>query len=106
MGQILVNTVSYVRSNLHLGDSEYGWVMMAFGAGMVIAALVFAAIQKEVARHWVMFSGAILMIMVMFFAHQPSFVGLIILWFGAGIGKNSIDLPTQIAIGERIPKQQ
>jgi MFS transporter, NRE family, putaive nickel resistance protein len=105
-GQILVNTVSYVRSNLNLGDSEYGWVMMAFGAGMVIAAVIFAAIQKNVARHWVMFSGAILMIVAMFFAHQPSFLSLIILWFVAGIGKNSIDLPTQIAIGERIPQQQ
>jgi MFS transporter, NRE family, putaive nickel resistance protein len=105
-GQILVNTVSYVRSTLDLGDREYGWVMMAFGAGMVIAALIFAAIQKNVARHWVMFGGAILMVVGMFFAHQPSFVGLMILWFLAGIGKNSIDLPTQIAIGERIPKQQ
>jgi MFS transporter, NRE family, putaive nickel resistance protein len=105
-GQILVNTVSYVRSTLDLGDREYGWVMMAFGAGMVIAAFIFAAIQKNVARHWVMFGGAILMVVGMFFAHQPSFVGLMILWFLAGIGKNSIDLPTQIAIGERIPKQQ
>ncbi len=105
-GQILVNTVSYVKSTLDLGDREYGWVMMAFGAGMVIAALIFAAIQKDVARHWVMFGGAILMIIAMFFAHQPSFLSLILLWFLAGIGKNSIDLPTQIAIGERIPKQQ
>jgi MFS transporter, NRE family, putaive nickel resistance protein len=105
-GQILVNTVSYVRSILHLGDREYGWVMMAFGAGMVIAALIFATIQKDVARHSVMFGGAILMIVAMFFAHQPSFISLILLWFLAGIGKNSIDLPTQIAIGERIPKQQ
>ena len=80
--------------------------MMAFGAGMVVAALIFAAIQKDVARHWVMFGGAILMIVAMFFAHQPSFLSLILLWFWAGIGKNSIDLPTQIAIGERIPKQQ
>jgi MFS transporter, NRE family, putaive nickel resistance protein len=105
-GQILVNTVSYVRSILLLGDREYGWVMMAFGAGMVIAAFIFASIQKNVARQWVMFGGAILMIVAMFFAHQPSFLILMILWFLAGIGKNSIDLPTQIAIGERIPKQQ
>jgi MFS transporter, NRE family, putaive nickel resistance protein len=105
-GQILVNTVSYVRGILNLGDREYGWVMMAFGAGMVVAALIVAATQKEIARHWVMFAGAILMIIVMLLAHQPSFIGLILLWFGAGIGKNAIDLPTQIAIGERIPKQQ
>jgi MFS transporter, NRE family, putaive nickel resistance protein len=105
-GQILVNTVSYVRGILNLGDREYGWVMMAFGAGMVVAALIVAATQKEIARHWVMFAGAILMIIVILLAHQPSFIGLILLWFGAGIGKNAIDLPTQIAIGERIPKQQ
>lgn len=105
-GQILVNTVNYVRSILQLGDREYGWVMMAFGAGMVVAALIYAAIQKNVARHLVLFGGAILMIMAMFFAHQPSFLSLILLWFCAGIGKNLIDLPTQIAIGERIPKQR
>jgi MFS transporter, NRE family, putaive nickel resistance protein len=105
-GQILVNTVSYVRGILNLGDREYGWVMMAFGAGMVVAALIVAATQKKLARHWLMFCGAILMIIVMLLAHQLSFIGLILLWFGAGIGKNAIDLPTQIAIGERIPKQQ
>ncbi len=103
-GQILVNTVSYVRGVLNLGDREYGWVMMAFGAGMVIAALIVAATQKNLARHWLIFGGAILMVIVMLSAHQPSFIGLIILWFGAGIGKNTIDLPTQIAIGERISK--
>jgi MFS transporter, NRE family, putaive nickel resistance protein len=105
-GQILVNTVSYVRGILNLGDREYGWVMMAFGAGMVVAALIVAATQKKLARHWLMFCGAILMIIVMLLAHQPSFIGLILLCFGAGIGKNAIDLPTQIAIGERIPKPQ
>jgi MFS transporter, NRE family, putaive nickel resistance protein len=105
-GQILVNTVSYVRGILNLGDREYGWVMMAFGAGMVVAALIVAATQTYLARHWLIFCGAILMIIVILLAHQPSFIGLILLWFGAGIGKNAIDLPTQIAIGERIPKQQ
>jgi MFS transporter, NRE family, putaive nickel resistance protein len=105
-GQILVNTVSYVRGVLNLGDREYGWVMMAFGAGMVIAALIVAATQKNLARHWLIFGGSIMMVIVMLSAHQPSFIGLIILWFGAGIGKNAIDLPTQIAIGERIPKSQ
>jgi MFS transporter, NRE family, putaive nickel resistance protein len=105
-GQILVNTVSYVRGILNLGDREYGWVMMSFGAGMVVAALIVAATQKYLARYWLMFCGATLMIIVMLIAHQPSFIGLILLCFYAGIGKNAIDLPTQIAIGERIPTQQ
>jgi MFS transporter, NRE family, putaive nickel resistance protein len=105
-GQILVNTVSYVRGGLNLGDREYGWVMMVFGAGMVVAALIVAATQKYLARYLLMLGGSVLMIIVMLFAHQPSFIGLILLWFCAGIGKNAIDLPTQIAIGERIPKQQ
>jgi MFS transporter, NRE family, putaive nickel resistance protein len=104
--QILVNTVSYVQSILQLGDREYGWVMMAFGVGMVIAAVIIAKIQKSVARHWVMFGGAALMIMAMFGADRSSLLGLILLWVCIGIGKNSIDLPTQIAIGERIPQQQ
>jgi MFS transporter, NRE family, putaive nickel resistance protein len=105
-GQILVNTVSYVRSILQLGDREYGWVMMAFGVGTVIAALIIAKIQKRVARHWIMFGGAILLILPMFWADRSSWLGLILLWICVGIGKNSIDLPTQIAIGERILPQQ
>jgi MFS transporter, NRE family, putaive nickel resistance protein len=105
-GQVLVNTVSYIRSILHLTDREYGWAMMAFGVGMVIAALIVAGTQKYLARHWLMFSGALLMVVAMFFADRSTFLGLILLWLCVGIGKNAIDLPTQIAIGNRIPKHQ
>ncbi len=105
-GQVLVNTVGYIRSILHLGDREYGWAMMAFGVGMVIAALIVAATQTYLARHWLMFGGAILMVIAMFFADRATFLGLILLWLCVGIGKNAIDLPTQIAIGDRIPKHQ
>jgi MFS transporter, NRE family, putaive nickel resistance protein len=105
-GEILVNTISYIRGGLNLGDREYGWVMMAFGVGMVIAALIVGITQKYLARYWMVLGGAILMIIVMLVAQQPSFVALILLWLCAGIGKNAIDLPTQIAIGDRISKQQ
>jgi MFS transporter, NRE family, putaive nickel resistance protein len=105
-GQILVNTVGYVHRGLNLGDREYGWVMMAFGIGTVIAALILAKTQVNLARHWTILIGAILMIVAMLFAHQPSLVSLILLWSIAGIGQNSINLTTQIAIGDRIPKQQ
>jgi MFS transporter, NRE family, putaive nickel resistance protein len=50
--------------------------------------------------------GAILMILAMILADRPSLVSLILLWTIAGIGQNSINLTTQIAIGDRIPKQQ
>lgn len=105
-GQVLVNTVSYVRSILQLGDREYGWAMMAFGVGMVIAALIVAKTQIYLARHWLMLGGGCLMVIAMFFADRSSFIGLILLWLCVGIGKNAIDLPTQIAIGDRIPKHQ
>jgi MFS transporter, NRE family, putaive nickel resistance protein len=105
-GQILVNTVSFVRSILLLGDREYGWAMMAFGVGMVIAAVIIAKIQQYVARHWILVCGAVLTILPMFWADRSSLIGMIFLWVWIGIGKNAIDLPTQIAIGERIPQQQ
>jgi MFS transporter, NRE family, putaive nickel resistance protein len=105
-GQILVNTVSYIHQELHLGDREYGWVMMAFGVGTVIAALILAKTQTYLARHWTIFVGAILMILAMLFANRPSLISLILLWTIAGIGQNSINLITQIAIGDRIPIQQ
>jgi MFS transporter, NRE family, putaive nickel resistance protein len=105
-GQILVNTVSYIQRGLHLGDREYGWVMMAFGIGTVIGALILAKTQTYLASHWTTFSGAILMIVPMLFAVQPSLISLMLLWTIVGIGQNSINLTTQIAIGDRIPKQQ
>ena len=79
---------------------------MAFGVGMVISALIVAQTQAYLARHWLMFGGGILMVVAMFFADRSSFLGLILLWLCVGIGKNAIDLPTQIAIGARIPKHQ
>lgn len=103
--EILVNTVGYVRVGLNLGDREYGWVMMAFGIGTVIGAFILAATQAYLARYFLIFGGAIVMVIVMLFAHEPSLQSLILLWLLAGIGQNSINLPTQIEIGERIPKQ-
>ncbi len=103
--QILVNTVGYVRVGLNLGDREYGWVMMAFGLGTVIGAFILAATQTTLARYCLIFGGGILMVIVMLFAYAPSLPALILLWLLAGIGQNSINLPTQIEIGDRIPKQ-
>jgi NRE family putative nickel resistance protein-like MFS transporter len=36
--QILVNTVGYIKGQLHLTDKHYGYVMAAFGIGAAIAA--------------------------------------------------------------------
>lgn len=45
--QILVNTVSYVKGTLKLGDVEYGWVMAAFGIGATLSAVAFGAISQR-----------------------------------------------------------
>jgi MFS transporter, NRE family, putaive nickel resistance protein len=103
--QILVNTVGYVRVGLNLGDREYGWVMMAFGLGTVIGAFLLAATRTTLPRYCLIFGGGILMVTVMLFAHAPSLQALILLWLLAGIAQNSINLPTQIEIGDRIPRQ-
>ena len=102
--QILVNTVGYVRVGLNLGNREYGWVMMAFGLGTVFGALLLGATQAYLARYTLILGGGALMATVMLFAQAPSLQGLILLWLLAGIGQNIINLPTQIGIGERIPK--
>jgi NRE family putative nickel resistance protein-like MFS transporter len=44
--QILVNTVGYIKGQLHLTNKHYGYVMAAFGIGAAIAAFASGNFDK------------------------------------------------------------
>jgi len=45
--QILVNTIGYIKGQLHLTDKHYGYVMAAFGIGAAIAAFASGNFDKS-----------------------------------------------------------
>ncbi|WP_337884436.1 MFS transporter [Fischerella thermalis] len=100
--QILVNTVSYVKGTLKLGDVEYGWVMAAFGIGATLSAVAFGAISQRFRRTTFVLFGAILITLSLLPANYASVSILMVLWLVAGIGQNFVNLPTQTLIADRI----
>jgi MFS transporter, NRE family, putaive nickel resistance protein len=101
--QILVNTVGYLKGELHQGDVQYGWVMGAFGIGATLAALAMGTLDKKLTRTNVILLGAVLTTFALLPANAVGFVPLLGLWLLAGAGQNWVNLPTQTLIAERIP---
>jgi MFS transporter, NRE family, putaive nickel resistance protein len=101
--QILVNTVGYLKGELHQGDVQYGWVMGAFGIGATLAALAMGTLDKKLTRTNVILLGAVLTTFALLPANAVSFAPLLCLWLVAGAGQNWVNLPTQTLIAERTP---
>jgi NRE family putative nickel resistance protein-like MFS transporter len=65
--QILVNTVGYVKGQLHLTDKNYGYVMAAFGLGAAIAAFASGNFDKSKNRvAYFVICGVLLFIYISF----------------------------------------
>lgn len=102
--QILVNTVGYVQGTLKLGKVQYGWVMGAFGIGATLCAVAFGAIGQRFARTTFVLFGAVLITLSLLPANYASVAALMVLWLLAGFGQNCVNLPTQMLIADRIPR--
>lgn len=100
--QVLVNTVSYVQGALHLGKSEYGWVMGAFGIGATIAAGALGRYATPQSRLKYLAFGGLIINLAVLPANLANLGGLIALWSIAGIGQSIVDLSTQTLIADRI----
>jgi MFS transporter, NRE family, putaive nickel resistance protein len=100
--QVLVNTVSYVQGALHLGKSEYGWVMGAFGIGATIAAGALGRYATPQNRLKYLALGSLIITLAVLPANLANFGGLIGLWAIAGMGQSIVDLPTQTLIADRV----
>ena len=104
--QILVNTVGYVKGQLHLGDKHYGYVMAAFGIGAAIAAFASGNFDKSRDRIASLIIGGGLVCISVAFGNYVVFIPLVILWLIAGFGQTLAEMPSQILIAEQIPKEE
>ena len=104
--QILVNTVEYIKAQLHLTDKHYGYVMAAFGIGAAIAAFASGNFDKSKNRIASLMIGGVLMCISIAFGNYVAFIPFLILWLLAGFGQTLAEIPSQILIAEKIPKEE
>jgi NRE family putative nickel resistance protein-like MFS transporter len=100
--QVMVNSIGHIKGDLHLGDSEYGLVMAAFGIGATIAAFTSSTIDKSKDKSRILTIGAFILGAAVLTANFVSFNALIVLWIIAGLGISFADMPSQILIAENI----
>lgn len=104
--QILVNTVGYIKGQLHLTDKHYGYVMAAFGIGAAIAAFASGNFDKSKNRIASLMIGGGLVCVSIAFGNYVEYIPLVILWLIAGFGQTLAEMPSQILIAEKIPKEE
>ncbi len=91
---VIVNTVVYVRSILHSGDSAVAWLSAAAGAGSMVAALALPRILERVPERTVMVGGAVLLAAGLAAASTlPGFAVAAGLWVMLGIGSSLVQTP-------------
>src|SRR5215217_4028878 len=104
--QILVNTVGYIKGQLHLTDKHYGYVMAAFGIGAAIAAFASGNYDKSKNRIASLMIGGGLVCVSIAFGNHVVFIPLFFLWLLAGFGQTLAEMPSQILVAEQIPKEE
>jgi MFS transporter, NRE family, putaive nickel resistance protein len=104
--QILVNTVGYIKGQLHLTDKHYGYVMAAFGIGAAIAAFASGNFDKSKNRIASLMIGGTLVCVAIAFGNYVVFIPLLILWLIAGFAQTLAEMPSQVLIAEQIPKEE
>jgi len=104
--EILVNTVGYIKGQLHLTDKHYGYVMAAFGIGAAIAAFASGNFDRSKNRIASLMIGGGLICVSIAFGNYVDFIPLFILWLIAGFAQTLAEMPSQILIAEKIPKEE
>jgi len=99
---ILVNTIGYVKTGLHLDNKYYGWVMAAFGIGAAIAAFVAGSLDKSKTRSISLVGGALVLGVSICFANYVNYYLLVGLWLFAGLGQSLAEMPSETLIAENI----
>lgn len=104
--QILVNTVGYVKGSLALGDTEYGWVMSAFGLGAALAAFLLGSLQDRYKLTSLALVGAVVLSVAIMPGNAAPLFVLILLWAGAGFAQSFVNVPMQTLIADNIPQNE
>jgi MFS family permease len=97
--------VTYVKATLHGGDRGYGLLVTAWGAGAVLASVVFARSGRRPLG--AMLSAGIFALGAAFvgFAVAPTLALACVAAFVGGFG-NGLDLPALISLVQRLTPQQ
>ena len=105
-GQILVNTVGYIKGQLHLTDKHYGYVMAAFGIGAAVAAFASGNYDTSKNRVLSLIVGGGLVCLAIAFGNYVAYLPLLILWLIAGFAQTLTEMPAQILIAEQVLKEE
>ena len=104
--QILVNTVGYIKGQLHLTDQHYGYMMAAFGIGATIAAFASGNYDRSKNRVVSLLVGGVLTCLAIALGNYVDFIPLLILWLFTGFGQTLAEMPSQILIAEKISEAE
>ena len=100
--QILVNSVSLVRTRLQLNDDSYGWIMAMFGIGAAVAAFTAGILDRSKTRSTSLILGFMLLGFSILCADNSPFGLLMVLWLIAGLGQSLSEMPSETLIAEQI----
>jgi len=93
-GMVIVNTVVYVQGYLQMDAQTMAMVLMASGAGSMLAALAMPSLRLRFSDRFIMFAGAALLAVTLSLGTQlPQLTGLTIMWFMLGLGSSLIQTP-------------
>jgi MFS transporter, NRE family, putaive nickel resistance protein len=98
---VLVQTVTRVRTNLELGETEFGWVMAAYGLGATLASVAIGQWGKHSSPTRFILWGALLTTFSVLLGDTASLYPMMALWLVAGVGQNWVNLPTETLLAER-----
>jgi MFS family permease len=97
--------VSYAKATLHGGDSGYGLLVTAWGAGAVLASLVFARIGRRALGATLSVGVFALGAAYVGFAAAPSLALACVASFVGGMG-NGVDWPSLVSLVQRLSPPQ
>ncbi|MDP6968766.1 MAG: MFS transporter [Gammaproteobacteria bacterium] len=93
-GMVIVNTVVYVQGHLQLGQQTLAQVLMASGAGSMLAALWVPYLRHHFADRSIMLTGGLLLGLALTLGTRMlPLAGLYLLWFVMGLGSSLIQTP-------------
>jgi NRE family putative nickel resistance protein-like MFS transporter len=104
--EILVNSVGYVKGVLALGNTQYGWMISAFGLGAAVAAFLLGALQDRYKLTHLALFGALMTSLSITPGNFLSLPFLLIFWVAAGFSQSFVNVPMQTLIADTIPKHR
>jgi MFS family permease len=97
--------VSYAKATLHGGDQGYGLLVTAWGAGAVLASLIFARIGRRALGATLSVGVFALGAAYVGFAAAPSLALACVASFVGGMG-NGVDWPSLVSLVQRLSPPQ